>query len=122
MPSDDQMKKALASPTETLSLVEAAALLRIHPVTLQARARAGVIPAAKIGRAWVFIREDLLGYIRLKYGWRASQGDRKEVSECHSTDAKIHGIGGSVSTTADAEYSRALGLATKKKRASTTTE
>ena len=35
----------------TLNLQQAAALLKIHPVTLQDKARAGEIPGAKIGRA-----------------------------------------------------------------------
>jgi excisionase family DNA binding protein len=39
----------------TLNLKQAAALLKIHPVTLQEKAKAGEIPGAKVGRAWVFI-------------------------------------------------------------------
>ncbi|HXM80519.1 MAG TPA: tyrosine-type recombinase/integrase [Burkholderiales bacterium] len=65
---------------DTLSLQQAAALLNIHPVTLQDKARAGEIPgAAKIGRAWVFIRVDLIEYIRSKCPRRALQGDSTEV-------------------------------------------
>ena len=63
----------------TLNLKEAAALLKIHPVTLQDKARAGEIPGAKIGRAWVFIEFDLLEYIRSKCPRRALQGDSAEV-------------------------------------------
>ena len=55
----------------TLNLKEAAALLKIHPVTLQDKARADEIPGAKIGRAWVFIEIDLLEYIRSKCPRRA---------------------------------------------------
>lgn len=36
----------------TLDLTEAAAFLGLHPHTLQARAKAGQIPGAKIGREW----------------------------------------------------------------------
>ncbi len=38
----------------TLNLQQAAALLMIHPVTLQAKARRGEIPGARPGRRWVF--------------------------------------------------------------------
>ena len=39
----------------TLTLQQAAALLKIHPVTLQDKARVGAIPGAKIGKFWVFV-------------------------------------------------------------------
>jgi excisionase family DNA binding protein len=105
----------------TLTLTEAAAILKIHSVTLAEKARSGEIPGAKIGRAWVFIELDLLEYIRSQYGRRALQGDSTEGSKCHSTSAQAHHIGGSDSSTTDAAYSKALGLPTKQKRGSTTT-
>jgi len=37
---------------ETLGLKAAAAFLRCHPEELRRRARAGIVPGAKIGRAW----------------------------------------------------------------------
>jgi excisionase family DNA binding protein len=37
-----------------LDVTEAAKLLRIHPKTLRAKARRGVIPAVQIGRVWRF--------------------------------------------------------------------
>jgi excisionase family DNA binding protein len=36
--------------TRTLDLAEAAALLKVHPKTLQSLARAGHLPAIKVGR------------------------------------------------------------------------
>jgi hypothetical protein len=39
----------------TLNLELAAALLLVHPITLQQMAKAGKVPGAKIGRRWVFI-------------------------------------------------------------------
>ena len=105
----------------TLNLKEAAALLKIHPVTLQDKARAGEIPGAKIGRAWVFIEIDLLEYIRSKCPRRALQGDSSEVLECHSSNVRTHRIGGSNSTTREDEYSKVLALPTRQKQGSTTT-
>lgn len=51
----------------TLDLHKAAELLKIHPVTLQQKAKSGEIPGAKIGKCWVFIDLDLIEYIRSKY-------------------------------------------------------
>ena len=68
----------------TLTLQEAARLLKIHPVTLQEKARSGEIPGAKIGRSWVFVEIDLLEYIRSKYPRRALQGDKEaEIGRAH---------------------------------------
>jgi hypothetical protein len=96
----------------TLDLTEAAKLLKIHPVTLQIRAKAGKIPGCKIGRSWVFIRFDLLHYIRSQYATRVAQGDTKEISKCHSINAKIHPSSGSKSRLADEQYKKVLGLTT----------
>jgi excisionase family DNA binding protein len=49
---------------DTLDLPAAAAFLNLHPSTLQARAKAGKIPGAKPGRAWVFLRSDLIAYLK----------------------------------------------------------
>ena len=70
----------------TLSLTEAAKFLRVHPETLRQLARQGKIPGAKVGRAWVFLEEDLAEYLRSLYAsprqaLRVTLG--KEVSECH---------------------------------------
>ena len=94
----------------TLTLQQAAALLKIHRVTLLEKARAGEIPGAKIGKCWVFVEIDLIEYIRSQYRRRALQGERMEVSVCHSSNAKAHRIGGSSSATTDDEYSKVLAL------------
>ena len=52
---------------ETLNLKQAAELLNIHRETLRQGAKAGEIPGAKIGKSWVFIKEDLLSHIRALY-------------------------------------------------------
>jgi hypothetical protein len=51
----------------TLDLTAAAALLKIDPATLRARASAGKIPGAKIGRSWVFVEADLIIFIQGQY-------------------------------------------------------
>ncbi len=49
---------------KTLNLEEAASLLHMHSTTLKERAKAGEIPGAKIGRAWVFHEDVLDEYLR----------------------------------------------------------
>ncbi|MFZ5502272.1 MAG: DNA-binding protein [Pseudomonadota bacterium] len=88
---------------------------------MQEKARAGEIPGAKIGKCWVFVEFDLIEHIRSQYTRRALQGEQKEVSLCHSLNARIHLIGGSKSPTTDDEYSKALALPTGRKPRNTTT-
>jgi excisionase family DNA binding protein len=99
---------------ETLTLRDAAALLKIHPVTLLTKAKAGEIPGAKIGKRWVFVEIDLIEHIRSQYPRRALQGAHERSITCHSSNARTPQIGGSNSRPAvDRLYSAALGLPTK---------
>ncbi len=49
---------------EVLTAEEAAALLRVSTKTVLALARAGSLPGEKVGRAWRFVRSDVLAYVR----------------------------------------------------------
>lgn len=49
---------------QTLNLKEAADLLNISYHTAQGMAKSGELPGAKIGRAWVFIYDDLIEWLR----------------------------------------------------------
>lgn len=49
---------------EVLTAEEAADLLRVSTKTVLALARDGVLPGEKVGRAWRFVRADLLAYLR----------------------------------------------------------
>jgi excisionase family DNA binding protein len=74
----------------TLTLREAAMFLKIHPEELRQRAKAGRIPGAKVGRAWVFLQDDLADFLRSLYSpsRQALQVTlRKEVETCHFADA-----------------------------------
>ncbi len=44
---------------ETLNVEEAAALLRLNVKRVQGLARAGKLPASRVGRRWLFRRQDL---------------------------------------------------------------
>ena len=52
---------------KTLNLDEAAAFLHMHPYTLMQKVHAGEIPAAKPGKRWVFVDDDLLACLRGQY-------------------------------------------------------
>jgi excisionase family DNA binding protein len=49
---------------KTLNLEETAKLLKVHIETVSRLAKTGQLPGAKIGRAWVFLEEDLIEYLR----------------------------------------------------------
>ena len=50
--------------TEVLTAEEAADLLRVSTKTVLMLAREGTLPGEKVGRAWRFVRTDLLDYVR----------------------------------------------------------
>jgi excisionase family DNA binding protein len=47
----------------TLSIIEAADLMNVHPNTVFKLINTGLIPAAKIGRAYVILYKDAMAYI-----------------------------------------------------------
>lgn len=57
---------------EVLTAEEAADLLRVSVKTVLALARAGTLPGEKVGRAWRFVKVDVLNYVR---GTRVSESD-----------------------------------------------
>lgn len=50
--------------SETLSLVDAAELVKMHPATLKALARSGKAPGYKPAGRWIFFRDELVNWIR----------------------------------------------------------
>lgn len=78
----------------TLSLIEAAKFLRMHPEELRRRAKLGKIPAAKPAKSWVFIEDDLAEYLRSFYASprQALQVTLPmELKQCHLSNATISG-------------------------------
>jgi excisionase family DNA binding protein len=69
----------------TLNLSQAAALLMISEDALMRKARAGIVPASKPGRRWVFRREALDEYL--------AKLEQERV--CHSTAILRARTGGS---------------------------
>ena len=50
--------------TRTYDLQQAASLLKINKYTAGNLAASGRLPGAKIGRAWVFLEQDLIDWLR----------------------------------------------------------
>ena len=77
----------------TLELKQAAVFLRCHPEELRRRAKAGIVPGAKVGRAWVFLEDDLASYLRSLYPRprQALQVTLRKESECHFANAAVFG-------------------------------
>jgi hypothetical protein len=104
-----------AAAMDTLDLREAAAFLRMHPEELRRRAKRGLIPGAKVGRAWIFLREDLVAYVRSLYSQPRQALRvtlRKEVETCHFASETESG-GSTFALQAENEYADLLGLQKK---------
>lgn len=107
----------------TLTLEQAAAILRMHKVTVRNKARAGELPAAKVGKRWLFLEVDLINWLRLQYSSLALQGDKTtEIKLCHSTSVKTVPNGGLRLPSTEDEYKKALGLTINKPPKNTMTE
>ena len=95
----------------TLGLREAAAFLRCHPEELRRRAKVGIVPGAKVGRAWVFLEEDLAAYLRSLY-----QSPRQAAEEILKNKARRYCTEAAASDpsmplpSADDDYARLLRL------------
>jgi len=78
---------------KTLTLDEAAQFLKIHPEELRRRAKAGIIPGAKVGKCWVFVEDDLVAYLRSLYATprQALQVGHGEKQLCHSVNVVRRG-------------------------------
>lgn len=53
----------MAEDAEVLTAEEAADLLRVSTKTVLGLARDGALPGTKVGRAWRFLRTDLVAYV-----------------------------------------------------------
>ena len=51
---------------ETLDLQGVATLFKAEPETVAQYARAGELPGTKMGKSWIFLREDALTFLRKK--------------------------------------------------------
>ena len=83
---------------EIIEINEAAKRMHMSVECLRRRAKKGSIPADKPGKCWVFVREDLIAYIRSQYSDSKFIHSSKQIYRgkiCHSTNVKEQKSGGS---------------------------
>lgn len=54
----------MSEAKETLDLESVAALFQAEPDTVAQYARTGELPGTRIGKGWIFLREDALAFLR----------------------------------------------------------
>ena len=85
--------------SHTITLEEAARMLKTCTETVSACIRLQGLPAAKVGRAWVLVDDDVIDWLRKQYG----KGDL-----CESTKEASAGFGGSIPRLPAGELQKAL--------------
>lgn len=108
---------------ESMNLEQAAHFLKLHPEELRRRAKAGKIPAAKIGKCWVFLTADIVEFVRSQYASQLQALDKrlgKDFNLCHLLNEESTG-GSTLSRPMGNEYENLLGLKTAPLRKSITT-
>jgi hypothetical protein len=115
----------------SFDLIEAAAFLKIHCESLRRLAVNGEVPARKVGKRWVFIREHLADYVSGRYiqsreGLRVIDGGKtmEQQTSWQSTNKKTVKATTGTSTSSiqmDSEYASLLGLKTSNKPKNYTT-
>ncbi|MFK7089308.1 helix-turn-helix domain-containing protein [Chromobacterium violaceum] len=73
---------------DTMTLDEAATALNIGTETARQLADAGVLPGCKIGQCWVFLRDDVLTYLRDEI--RRQTNERRAKAEVSKTQGENH--------------------------------
>lgn len=104
----------MSESLKTLTLSQAAELLKCNPETVRRLAQARKIPSAKLGRKWVFIQQDLAQFLRNQYSISESVVqvvDNDEESLCQSTNETLFGGLNSLHQM-EQEYNALLGLET----------
>jgi excisionase family DNA binding protein len=112
----------------SFDIKEAAVFLNCGVSTLTRKAKAGEVPAKKVGKKWVFIREHLADYVSGRYsqsrGLSVIDGglSTQENKQWQSTNKKNQATGTSTSSTQTASvYANLLGLKTSSKHKNCTT-
>ncbi|MEH6625425.1 MAG: helix-turn-helix domain-containing protein [Motiliproteus sp.] len=99
----------------TYGLEDAAQFLHMSTAALGSLARSAKIKAAKPGKRWVFLEEDLVAYLNALYavhGQAPRSGCEEETSQWHCINAETRG-GLTSRRPAGKEYAALLGLKTR---------
>ncbi len=100
---------------QTLNLKEAAFFLKKSTEATRRAAANGKIPAARVGRRWIFLLDDLVEFLRSRYvtsaetSWGVIEKDRRKIWRSTNEIAS----GGSLFAEKDIAYRKAAGLPIK---------
>lgn len=74
---------------ETMDLSEVASMLGARPETVAQLARRGELPSTQIGKGWIFLRENVLEYLRdrITRDTLARRSECKEFEAVHKSEA-----------------------------------
>ena len=101
--------------TETLTIEEVAAALKCHVDTARDLLKAKAIPAVKIGRRWVALREDVIAYVRRRIHDATGTGEKTCLENAAASGTSTwHGA-------SDRDLEKALAPPTKPPRKNFTT-
>jgi len=101
----------MESEDEVFNLYQAADFLKMHWQTLREKAVRGEIPAAKPAKQWVFLKADLVSYLRSFYSqsWLGLQVQRDGGNSLCCISDQTQSSGGAVSPhQTDSEYKNLL--------------
>lgn len=73
---------------KTLDIDECAEFLKVDRTTVMRLAGIGELPGAKIGRAWVFLQDDLVAYLRTKVNQQMRLRAAEQEIDEHLATAK----------------------------------
>jgi hypothetical protein len=106
----------------TMNLEEAAQFLHMSPSALRQKAKQGVVPGCKPGKRWVFLKSDLVAFLRAgQTRVRHASNLESRIDACHSIDEEALGGFGS-RLPMESEYASRLGLAIEKPHRKCTTD
>ena len=66
---------------ETLDLHGVAALCKAEPETIAQYARTGELPGTKMGKSWVFLRDDVISFLRKRIAEETEQRRVRQTNE-----------------------------------------
>jgi excisionase family DNA binding protein len=78
---------------QTLDLEEAATFLKCSDDTVRELAASGQLPAAKVGRAWVFVDVDLVEWLRTQYNASCQTSKSAGTGTTRTSRSKGKGLG-----------------------------
>ena len=69
---------------DTLNADQCAELLKCTPETVEELSRKGELPGVKIGRAWLYVRADLLAYLAERGRREAEERRQQFIARCNT--------------------------------------